>query len=255
MISQESGKKSSIQNNGPSKPPNKICKLCGHVELESQWVPFLEKWRPPPDYCDKCQENADEKVRKNREYQIKQGRTINIDIHLMRAGVGAIYRKATMSDFQRLPLAAKDFMDGTAIKNGLYLCGPGGTGKTHLAVAITRCLIENLKNPLFVSVPELLLGIRACFIDRSGISEKETINKYADAHVLILDDLGAEKTTDYVLQVFYIILDRRYRENRVTIITSNLEIKDLAKKLNSRIASRIAGLCEVVEFVGRDRRI
>ncbi len=108
--------------------------------------------------------------------------------------------------------------------------------------------------PLLISVPELLLEIRDTF-NGNEISEKAIIDKYSWIDVLILDDLGVEKTSDWVLQTLYTIIDRRYREELRTIITSNLGIEEIREKLDDRIASRIVGMCRVCILQGRDRRI
>ena len=72
---------------------------------------------------------------------------------------------------------------------------------------------------------------------------------------LILDDMGAEKTSEWSIQTLYSIIDRRYRDEKQTLITSNLTLDEIAEKVGDRIASRIAGMCKVVEIKGKDRRI
>ena len=152
---------------------------------------------------------------------------------------------------------------------GYYFHGGSGVGKTHFAVALMRHEILNLepeqknyhkwdipseKMPLFVPVIELLLDIRNSY-NNTSISEKTIIDKYTHVDLLVLDDLGAEKTTEWVLQALYTIIDRRSREEMRTIITSNLSLTELKNKLDNRIASRIAGLCDVQEIEGKDRRL
>jgi DNA replication protein DnaC len=88
-----------------------------------------------------------------------------------------------------------------------------------------------------------------------GLKGTSLIEKYAGKKCLILDDLGVEKTTEWSLQTLYTIIDRRYREEKQTLITSNLTLDEIAEKVGDRIASRIAGMCKVVEIKGRDRRL
>ena len=114
--------------------------------------------------------------------------------------------------------------------------------------------IDIQKMPLFISVPELLLEIRDTF-QSNEISEKAVIDKYSWVDVLILDDLGVEKTSDWVLQTLYTIMDRRYREELRTIITSNLDIEEIREKFDDRIASRIVGMCRICTLKGKDRRV
>lgn len=145
--------------------------------------------------------------------------------------------------------------------DSLYLTGQRGSGKTHMAAAMIREIVMD-KTPWhstaslqWVSVPDLLLEIRASFREKAERSEQEIIEQYSECRVLVLDDLGAEKTTEWSLQTLYTILDRRYREERQTIITSNLSLDELADKLDDRIASRLSELCRVVVLSGPDRRL
>jgi len=114
--------------------------------------------------------------------------------------------------------------------------------------------IDIQKMPLFISVPELLLEIRDSYRGNE-ISEKAIIDKYSWGDVLVLDNLGVEKTSDWVLQTLYTIIDRRYREELRTIITSNLSIEEIREKLDDKIASRIVGMCRVCILRGMDRRV
>jgi DNA replication protein DnaC len=99
------------------------------------------------------------------------------------------------------------------------------------------------------------MELRDSFREKAERSEREIIEHYSNVQLLVLDDLGAEKTSDFALQSLYIIIDKRYSEMRHTIITSNLSVDEIAGKVGDRIASRIAGMCRVIELKGRDRRI
>ncbi len=141
--------------------------------------------------------------------------------------------------------------------------GNTGVGKTHLAVAlmreleqkqwISRCkmniqLAKEGKVPvwksrpekIFVTVPDLLLTIRESFKDRAEVSEGQLIDRYSEVPLLVLDDLGSEKATDYALTTLYILIDRRYREEMDTIITTNLTLDEIEEHLHARIASRLS---------------
>ena len=78
---------------------------------------------------------------------------------------------------------------------------------------------------------------------------------YMRSPLLILDDLGVEKTTEWALQALYVVVNRRYLDGRQTIITSNLTLDEVREKLGDRIASRIVGMCHPVRLTGRDRRL
>lgn len=157
-------------------------------------------------------------------------------------------------------------------RQSYFIHGDVGTGKTHLAVALIRGYFEQrpVKEvheadgrkiryrpavPRIVSVPDLLMEIRQVFSGQSQKTEGGIIRDYGEYRLLFLDDIGVEKATEWALQTLYTIIDRRYRDMRQTVITSNLNLNDLAAKVGDRIVSRIAGMCEVVHLKGKDRRL
>ena len=208
-------------------------------------------------------EDKEEKERERIAFEAARQRLAErIDFYLRKRGVPKRFLHAKISDFPQSWGKLKDS------REGVFLTGSRGVGKTHLAVALIReamlaarpvkhfdtYRIDLHKLPLFVSVPELLLEIRDTY-SGNGVSEKDVIDKYSWVDVLVLDDLGVEKPSEWVLQTLYIIMDRRYREDLRTIITSNLGIEEVEEKLDDRIASRIAGMCKVRIMQGRDRRV
>ena len=145
---------------------------------------------------------------------------------------------------------SKGFTKATA--RGIYLFGLPGSGKTHLVSAIARTLIpQNVVR--FVTVPELLLDIKKSF-NNSHIND-EYLDILGKTQVLILDDLGSEKPTEWVQETLFVLLNRRYTHYLPTIITSNCSLDQLAERLGYRIASRIAEMCDVVELKAVDYRI
>jgi DNA replication protein DnaC len=129
----------------------------------------------------------------------------------------------------------------TKTDDSIVLTGQTGCGKTHLAVALLAeypCV--DATDPVFVTVPELLLKIRTCFGPKATLTEEEIINNYASCEVLVLDDLGAEKESEFVIVTLYLIIDRRNRYGRKTIITTNLSLPEIEEKLGARIASRLS---------------
>lgn len=140
----------------------------------------------------------------------------------------------------------------------LVLTGSSGTGKTHIAVAVLRELVRSGKaNPetaRFIPVPELLREIRASYNTSGEDNAEETIvSKYADIDFLALDDLGAEKSTEWSIAILYLVIDRRHRELRPTITTTNMSLDEISVKLSPRIASRLAS-GRVVVMSGVDHR-
>ena len=216
--------------------------------------------------CSVCAENEQARKDDAARKRAKQFYLDHLDDTLRERGMPKKYLPARLSDFPKA-------VANTEPKS-LYLCGDRGVGKTHLACAIARFSAENREPvryseigeritfkvsastlPMYISVPVLLMEIRDSFKNDSAMSEKKLIEKYGSAPFLILDDLGVEKTTDWSLQTLYTLINRRYEEELVTIITSNLSLKELAEKVGDRIASRIAEMCEVKVMKGEDRRL
>jgi DNA replication protein DnaC len=126
----------------------------------------------------------------------------------------------------------------------ILLTGNIGSGKTHFSIAVLRELIINFKvnshsDACFISVPELLMLIRDTY--GTGIhTELEVFTKYANIPYLILDDIGAEKSTDWTMERLYMIINHRNDALLPTIYTTNLSLPEIEQHLGPRIASRIA---------------
>ncbi|MEW6378040.1 MAG: ATP-binding protein [bacterium] len=150
----------------------------------------------------------------------------------------------------------------TQQKEGIFFMGKCGVGKTHLAVAIIRELIENGGVPcMFYDFRDLLKEIQASYNPQSQISEYSVLEPVLTIEILLLDELGAAKVTDWMRDTLTYILNTRYNENLTTIITSNWldEKKDnndeiLEERIGERLRSRLSEMCKVYEIIGQDFR-
>jgi DNA replication protein DnaC len=134
----------------------------------------------------------------------------------------------------------------------LWLTGGVGTGKTALAMIVSKAAIDAGRSVAVYSCPRLLSVIRES-IDSGGVLA--FLDRLAAVDLLHIDDLGAEHRTEWVLEQLYTIINTRYEDERSTVITSNLEPGELAQQLGERIVSRLEGMCgEPLPFFGADAR-
>ena len=149
-----------------------------------------------------------------------------------------------------IPKAFKKYTEQPAIvrKNGAFLTGSVGSGKTTRAFCMAKTLVKQRKGYVTrVTVPELMANLKD--FDRG--SAKEKVGKLQHADILILDDLGAEKSSDFTYENLFEIINFRAENLKYTIITSNKALSEL----DDRIASRIVGLCELIKMNGEDLRL
>ncbi len=145
---------------------------------------------------------------------------------------------------------------------GLLLGGLPGVGKTHLAVAVLKQVMESSPaRGLFYDTRDLLRVIRSTYDPSIRTTELEILRPVMTADLLVLDDLGAEKTSEWVEETMNLIVNTRYNERRLTIFTSNyVDIPDdtdpnsLIGRIGFRMRSRLHEMCDFVEMDGADYR-
>jgi DNA replication protein DnaC len=136
---------------------------------------------------------------------------------------------------------------------GLWLTGGFGTGKTALAMIVSRAAIDAGRSVAIYSCPRLLAMLRESIDEREG-GVVEFLDQLTAVDLLHIDDLGAEHRTEWVLEQLYSIINARYQDERATLVTSNLGPEELGEQLGERIVSRLEGCCELLPFYGADAR-
>jgi DNA replication protein DnaC len=148
-----------------------------------------------------------------------------------------------------------------AIDRGLLFMGTVGVGKTHLSVAILRGLIEKGVPCIFYEFGALLKEIQESYNSLSQTSELKVLAPVFEAEVLVLDELGASKTTDWVRDTMMQIIGTRYNERKLTIFTTNYfderhseRDEALEDRIGVRLRSRLYEMCRTVVLEGEDFR-
>lgn len=207
--------------------------------------------------CWDCEQEERDKRHDERNKKELRESLSDITAYLKRANIPQKYINSSFDTFSGNEKLVTELKKSDS--ESIVLCGNTGCGKTHLAVAMIKNAFINdinrlldvdlsgrtppiVKRIMFKPVPDLLLEIRQSFRADAQQSEEAIISKYCDAGLLILDDLGSEKTSEYSITTLYIIIDRRDRELLPTIITTNLSQKEIEEKLGARIASRLSGM-------------
>jgi DNA replication protein DnaC len=137
---------------------------------------------------------------------------------------------------------------------GLWFMGPVGTGKTTLAMLVSKSALNAGRSVAIYSLPRLLNEIRETH--RAERSHVDLLDRLTAVDLLHIDDVGAERTTDWVLEELYSIVNARYEDQRSVVITTNITDRDaLCEQITERTVSRLTEMCDELPVLGHDRRM
>jgi DNA replication protein DnaC len=213
---------------------NHICVRCGKFTEDFIGDGMLAVWM-----CKDCQEEYKVEIAE----QTEQNRAKAIEIMI---------KEIIPQKFRAIET------DITAYKGkSLFICGKSGVGKTVLACCLLKYQIRQEHRCKFINYPDFINRLRNMYFKNNP---EESPYDYAESIAqfdgwLCLDDIGVENQTDYTKQITYYIINSREINELPVIITSNFRLSDLADKIDSRIASRISGICEKLEMTGKDMRL
>ena len=193
-----------------------------------------------------------------------------VDRLMHEAKIPPRYARAELSNFERgantqtdaFRRATKFVSAFPAVDRGLLFYGPHGVGKTHLAIGILKQIIrEKGARAYFFETRDLLRLVRDTYNRSVEETEMDVLEPVMNADLLVLDDLGAEKSSEWVQETLGLVVNTRYNAKRPTVFTSNLDDdlpntdpRSFIYQLGARTRSRLKEMCDWVKIDGVDVR-
>ncbi len=200
-----------------------------------------------------------------REQRLSRGRVRGIASVIPSRYRGVSFDRPPVSDMARdletkgAVSKIREFIDALDDRletgSGLWLFGDTGTGKTTLAMLVSKTALEAGHSVAIYSLPKLLARIRRTYdSEPGGDSYLAFFERLTSVDLLHIDDLGAEKRSDWVLEQLYALINERYEAQRSVLVTTNLPHEELEEQIGARTVSRLSQICDEVPLFGNDRR-
>ena len=178
------------------------------------------------------------------------------------SGVDGVFENIRLSDIRSESSLAKSCLkyveNWEKIKpmgGGYYFWGNVGAGKTFIASALANELIKTkMVEVLFIRMPEAAKRVKKTFDSQVKSEDTKIFDRMKEVELLVIDDLGVEKISEWLIDEMYQIIDFRWRNKKPMIVTSNRSLEELAKVYPEQIPSRIKGCCKTIHFNSSDRR-
>jgi DNA replication protein DnaC len=196
-----------------------------------------------------------------RAARIASARTRSLAGRIPRRYRGVSFERPPVSDIARTApdqiRTVRRYVQGIAANldagKGLWIQGDVGTGKTTLAMLVSKAALDAGRSVAIYSLPRLLNLLRESMDSEAGMVD--FMDRLTAVDLLHLDDLGAENQTEWVLEQLYSIVNSRYEAERAIIATTNLMPDELSERLGARTVSRLVEICgDLIPLYGEDKR-
>lgn len=272
-----------------AEPPPEPCEFCGALRHHQKvmfgeipfYTPFLEPCTCPKGIAKYERQKAEAQAAKAAEEQAKKERELQERInHIIgQSGMGERFLRRTFDTFnvddnnRKAYTAALEYVNDfdkmlprsnspEPGKNGLFICGEPGTGKTHLAAAIANRLIRQDKPVVCATMIDLLGRIKQSF--KYEGEEARILHLYKTVPLLVIDDMGKEPPTEWAVSTIYNIINARYEAYLPIIVTTNYDSKTLITRMTPRetkddttaraTLDRLREMCKGLAMMGESRR-
>jgi DNA replication protein DnaC len=196
-----------------------------------------------------------------RAGRIATARTRSLAGRIPRRYQGVSFERPPVSDIARIApdqiqsvrRYVRDIGENLDSGKGLWIQGDVGTGKTTLAMLVSKAALDAGRSVAIYSLPRLLNLLRESMDSEEG--KLDFLDRLTAVDLLHIDDLGAENRTDWVLEQLYSIVNARYESERAIVATTNLMPDELSERLGSRTVSRLVEICgDLIPLFGEDKR-
>lgn len=200
--------------------------------------------------CPACMAERQSKEQERQRLAQSDQERRRIEGLFQRAGIPLRFQARTFDNYQaenegqaRALRKARSYADNwqqnLAAGTSLIFSGNAGTGKTHLACAIANQLMAQGVSAVFTTVSDAMRAIKRTYDVGSQLTELQAIQAFVDPGLLILDEVGANRGTEYEVQLVFDIINKRYENCRPTIIMTNLDAQALRECLGERVVDRL----------------
>ena len=258
---------------------HKGIKFCGRV----MWMPYgAERCTCPEAVAAYEKVEAERRAREEAERKAEEDRRLREKIQKIigESGMGERFLRRTFDSFQitennrKAAATAKRYADAfddllpkrggpEPGRNGLFIAGPPGTGKTHLAAAIANHLIRQGRPVVCMTMIDLLERIRRTY-SRSDVDEGSVLKLYKSVPLLVIDDIGKEPPTEWAISTIYSIINGRYEAYLPTIVTTNYDTETLIRRMTPKdtgdnttaraTIDRLMEMCRAIALTGESWR-